>query len=207
MQTDSDTQSHSSKPEKRERVANTLRLVSWLNLWIQLAFGVGAVLTLVFAVTGRIFTRSVTPGVAGVGVINEGTTPGIGIGIFWAICGVIALLFTIYLAFRQTRFARRLRNPDPALHPKKADVVKLLRLGVIVGLAGMLLTILGGGVTIGVLLAKSITQPLGVATVIDPARYIRSLDVFVALANMNGITAHFVGTVASLGLYNWLHKE
>lgn len=205
MQTESDTQSHSSGLEKRERVANILRLVSWLSLWIQLAFGVGAVLTLAFAITGRIFTRSVTPA-AGVGVITQGTAPGLGIGIFWAVCGVIALLFTIYLAFRQTRFARRLRNPDSNLHPKKADVVQLLRLGVIVGLAGMLLTILGGGATLGVLLAKSITQPLGVATVIDPARYIRSLDIFVALANMNGITAHFVGTVASIGLFNWLHK-
>lgn len=207
MQTDSDTQSHSSKLEKRERVANILRLVSWLSLWIQLAFGVGAVLTLAFAITGRIFTRSVTPAVAGVGVISQGTTPGLGIGIFWAICGVIALLFTIYLAFRQTRFARRLRNPDSNLHPKKADVIQVLRLGIIVSLAGMLLTILGGGATLGVLLAKSITQPQGLTTVYDPARYIRSIDVFVALANMNGITAHFVGTVASLGLFNWLHKE
>ncbi len=206
MQTDSDTQSNSSKPEKRERVANILRLVSWLSLWIQLAFGVAAVLTLAFATTGRIFNQAVTP-TPGVGVVDQGTTPGLGIGNFWAVCGILTLLVAIYLAFRQTRFARRLRNPDSALHPKKAEVLQVLRLGVIVGLIGMLLTILGGGATLGVLLAKSITQPQALTTVINPARFIRPIDIFVALANMNGITAHFVGTVASLGLFNWLHKE
>ena len=206
MQTESDTQSHSSKLEKRERVANILRLVSWLSLWIQLGFGVGAVLTLAFAVTGRIFNQAVTV-TPGVGVDNLGTTPGLGIGNFWAICGIITLLVTVYLAFRQTRFARRLRNPDSALHPKKAEVLQVLRLGVILGLVGMLFSILGGGATLGVLLAKSISQPQALTTVVNPARFIRTIDIFVALANMNGITAHFVGTVACLGLYNWLHKE
>jgi hypothetical protein len=70
----------------------------------------------------------------------------------------------------------------------------------------MLLTILGGGAALGVLLAKSIAQPQGMA-IYDPTRIIRSLDVFVAMANMIGITGHFVGTIGSLGLFNWLHRQ
>mgnify|MGYP002780796667 CR=1 FL=1 len=81
----------------------------------------------------------------------------------------------------------------------------MLRLGVITGLIGMLLTILGMGATIGVLLAKSIAQPQGVA-IYDPNRIIRSLDVFVAAANTTGVAAHFVGVVVSLGMFNWLHR-
>ena len=209
MQTDSDTRSHNSKLEKLERVSTILRLVNWLSLWIQLGLGVAAVLTLMFAITGRSFSQALTPTLTpGAGVVNynQGTTPGIGIGIFWAVCGIVTLLFTIFLAFRQTRFAKRLRSPDSALHPKKADILQVLRLGIIAGLVGMLLTILGGGATLGVLLAKSVAQPQGVA-IYDPNRIIRSLDIFVALANMNGITAHFVGTVASLALFNWLHNQ
>lgn len=76
----------------------------------------------------------------------------------------------------------------------------------IVGLIGMLLSILGGGATLGVLLSKSVAQPQGVA-IYDPTRIIRSLDIFVALANMNAIAAHFVGTVTSLSLLNWLHRQ
>jgi hypothetical protein len=79
-------------------------------------------------------------------------------------------------------------------------------LGAIAGLVGMLLTILGGGATLGVLLAKSIAQPQGVA-IYDPNRIIRSLDIFVAMANMNGIAAHFIGTATSLGLLNWLYRQ
>ncbi|MCY7274330.1 MAG: DUF3611 family protein, partial [Phormidesmis sp. CAN_BIN44] len=34
----------------------------------------------------------------------------------------------------------------------------------------------------------------------------RSIDIMVAMANMSGITAHFVGTVASLSVFEWLHR-
>jgi hypothetical protein len=57
-----------------------------------------------------------------------------------------------------------------------------------------------------VLLSKSIAQPQGVA-IYDPTRIIRALDIFVAIANMRGIAAHFVGTGASAGLFIWLHPE
>lgn len=129
-----------------------------------------------------------------------------GIGIFWAVCGLIVLLPNLYFAFRWTRFARRLRQPNVAVHPSKAFVLQVLRWGVIIGLIGMLITILGEGSSLGVILAKSIAQPQGVA-IYDPVRVIRSVDVFVAMANFNGITAHFIGAAASLGLWNWLHTD
>ncbi|WP_414858394.1 DUF3611 family protein [Phormidesmis priestleyi] len=34
----------------------------------------------------------------------------------------------------------------------------------------------------------------------------RSVDVLVAMANMNGIAGHFVATVAALGLTSWLDR-
>jgi hypothetical protein len=193
---------------KRERIANTLRLVGWVSLWLQLALGAACVLMVLFAVSGRNFSQIVTrtPNTPSAGLVNSTPTPtpGSGLGIFWAFCGILALLFSIYLFFRVTRFARRLHNPNPALHPKKTEVIKLLKIVVVASLVGMLLTILGGGSSVGVLLEKSIAQPQGVA-IYDPNRIIRSLDIFVAMANMTGITAHFIGTVASLGLVNWLH--
>lgn len=192
---------------KLKRVANVLRLVGWLTFWIQLILFAAAALLLVLAASGRNFNQAAVapPGVEAVD-FNQGTTPGVGIGIFWAGCGILVLLFGIFIAFRQTRLARKLFNPNPSVHPKKSDVLQVLRLGVIVGLVGMLFTILGGGAALGVILSKSIAQPQGVA-IYDPTRIIRSLDIFVAMANMNGIAAHFVGTVASLGLINWLNRQ
>lgn len=204
MQTESDIRTFESK---RERIATILRLVGWVGVWIQLALVAASSLMLVLAISGRSFNQAVTQSPQ-TGVVNNAgaTTPGIGSGIFLAFLGVLALLFNVYLAFRQTRLARRLRQKNPSLHPKKAEVMGVLRLGIIVALVGMLLTILGGGATLGVLLSKSIAQPQGVA-IYDPTRIIRALDIFVAMANMNGIAAHFIGLVAGLGLLNWLHRQ
>jgi len=91
------------------------------------------------------------------------------------------------------------------LRPKKADTIQLLRLGVIVGLVGILLFLLGAGATLGVLVAKSVSQPPGVA-ITDPNRIVRALDVFVAVANVNGIAAHFVGTVSAIFLLERIHR-
>ncbi|MEB3215738.1 MAG: DUF3611 family protein [Nostocales cyanobacterium 94392] len=196
---------------KLERISNILRFSGWASFWLQLGLAAACSLMVIFAISGRSFNQAVTndvvvPGVAGTTQYTETTTPGLGISMFWAVCGILGLLFGIYLAFRLTRFARRLRNPNSEIHPKKAEVMKILRIGVIVGLVGMLLTILGGGSGLGVLLAKSIAQPQGVA-IYDPTRIIRPLDIFVAMANMCGIAAHFVGTITTLGLFNWLHPE
>lgn len=190
-----------------DRIANRLRFVGWASWWMQLGFGAVSVLMLLFAISGRSFSRAIAPA-PGVPVTGytQATTPGIGFSIFWAVCGILVLLFTIYLAFRLTRLAKRLRNPNPELHPKKVEVMQLLRIAIIAGFVGMLLTILGGGAGLGVLLSKSIAQPQGVA-IYDPNRVIRSLDIFVAMASMNGIVAHYVGTVASGGLFIWLHPQ
>ena len=193
---------------KLEQVANVLRIAGWTSLVIQIALAAASALMLLFAISGRSFNQAIAPsgGVIGAGAISTSSSaPGIGIGIFWAVCGLVVLLFGIYLAFRHTRFSKRLRNPNPAIHPQRAKVMEVLKLAVATGLIGILLTILGGGATIGVLLSKSIAQPQGVA-IYDPNRIIRSLDIFVAAANMTGITAHFVGTVASLSVFNWLHR-
>jgi hypothetical protein len=206
MQTRTERDSRSSK---LEQVTNVLRISGWAGVCLQLALAAAASLMLLFAISGRNFNQAIAPApgyVPGTRVVpTSATIPGIGIGIFWAVCGVLVLLFSAYLAFRQTRFAKRLRHPNPSIHPKRVEVMQVLRLGIIVGLTGMLLTILGGGATMGVLLSKSIAQPQGVA-IYDPNRIIRSLDIFVAMANMTGITAHFLGTVTSLGVFNWLHR-
>ncbi|OKH38261.1 hypothetical protein NIES2101_36135 [Calothrix sp. HK-06] len=194
---------------KLEQIGNILRLAGWIGFWVELGFAVAGGLTLLFAITGRSFNQTITPvtPVPGAAVnYTQSTTPGLGIGIFWAGCGILLLLFNVYLAFRQTRLARRLRNGDISTHPKKSEVMQIVRWGIIASLVGMLATIIGGGITLAVLLAKSIAVPQGVA-VIDPNRIIRALDIFVALANMNGITGNFVGLVAGLGILNWLYRE
>lgn len=190
MQIKSDT-SHSTAPNL-EGIANTFRLTGWISFWLQLALIVVAGLTLLFAISGR--------------NVSEVTYQGLGIGIFWAVCAVLALCFGAYLAFRYTRIGKRLTNPNSVVRPSKSDTIQLVRLGIMVGFVGMLLSILGAGATVGVLVAKAISQPPGVA-ITDPYKIIRALDVFVMVANLNGMTAHFVGAATSLWLLERAHRQ
>ncbi|MFN6568307.1 DUF3611 family protein [Dendronalium sp. ChiSLP03b] len=189
MQTESEVRSIAPATQG---IGNTIRFTGWIAFWVQLAIGVVSVLALLFALTGR-------------GLVQQQNT-GLGIGIFWAVCGILVLLFSLYWDFRYTRIGKALENPNPALHPSKADTTIILRLGIIVGLVGILLTLLGAGSTMLVLVAKSISQPPGVA-ITDPYRVIRPMDVFVAVADITGIAAHFVGTVASLWLLERVHQH
>lgn len=180
-----ETRSETRLASKLQGIAATLRTVGWLSCWLQLLLGISAVFALGFALTGRNF--------------SEGGSAGTGIGIFFAAGGILTLLFNTFLAFRCTRLARRLRQPDANLHPKKIEVSQVLRLGVIMGIVGMILTLMGGGASVGVLLAKSFARPQGL-TVYDPQMMIRTVDVLVNAANLNGITGNLVGTIASLWL-------
>ncbi|MGM3309352.1 DUF3611 family protein [Anabaena sp. WFMT] len=208
MHTDeTEVRSHEIEPEKRshsqhqaslalkpklEDIAKTIRLTGWITFWIQLALSMVCGLALLFTITGRDFAQQ--------------PNTGIGVGIFWCVWGILVLLFSIFWNYRYTRFGKRLANPNPTLHPSKAQTVRAIRLGIIVGLLGMLLSIFGAGATVSVLVAKSVSQPPGVA-ITDPYRIIRAMDVFVAVANVNAIAAHFVGTVGSIFLLERVHQH
>ena len=185
------TVEHTQSP-KLYGIANTIRFTGWITFWIQLGLTVVTSLTLLFAFTGRAFA--------------DQPNPGLGVGVFWAVCGAIALLFSVYWDFRYTRIGKGLANPNPALHPSKADTTRAIRLAIIVSLVGILLSLIGAGATLSVLVAKSISQPPGVA-ITDPNKIIRALDVFVMVANINGIAAHFVGAIASIWLLERVHQH
>ncbi|MBD2567212.1 DUF3611 family protein [Anabaena lutea] len=196
MHTESEVRSHNqhqaSLAPKLQDIAKTINLTGWLSFWVQLGLAVVSGLVLLFAITGRDFAQQ--------------QNAGLGVGIFWGICGMLVLLFSVYWNFRYTRFGKRLANPNSTLHPSKAETVSMIRLGIIIGLVGMLLSIFGAGATVVVLVGKSVSQPPGVA-ITDPYRIIRAMDVFVEVANINGIAAHFVGTVASLWLLEQVHQH
>jgi hypothetical protein len=192
MQPDTEVRSLAPLQHKLHQIANTIRLTGWITLWIQLALALVSGLTLLFAATGREVTTQ--------------PNPGLGIGTFWAVFGILILLFSVFWDFRYTRIGRRLDNRNPSLHPSKADTTRAIRLGIMVGLVGMLITILGAGTSVSGLLAKAVSQPPGVA-ITDPNKIIRALDVFIVVANINGIAAHFVGTVASIWLLEKVHPH
>lgn len=176
----------------KQQFAATFRMVSRISFWVQLALAAVSGIALLFAM----FSRNVT---------TQTDNPVTGFGIFLAIVGILVLGFRVYLAFRYRRLAKRLQAPNPELHPRREDIIQVLRIGLIVSLVGVLLAFLASEVTVVAVLAKALALPQGVA-VYQPRNAIRSLDIFVVLANVNMIGAHFVGGITSLGLLNWLEQ-
>ncbi|MGB5963429.1 MAG: DUF3611 family protein [Coleofasciculaceae cyanobacterium] len=190
--------SESSLPPALQRVALSLRTFGGISFWLQLVLGVISGLILVFATVSGSIGRA--PNQAG----NQGT----GFGIFFAICGLVTLGVGAYFAFRYTRISKDLLLSNAAGRPSKADTLQIIRLGLIVNLVGMLLTIVGAQAIVGSILAKSLSQPQGALGIgaIDLNRFVQPLDLFVVQANTNTIAAHFVGITASLWLFNRVNR-
>jgi|SRR4028119_1930856 hypothetical protein len=188
----------SSLPPALQRVAFALRTFGGISFWLQLVLGVISSLILVFAsISGSVGRQA-----------NQGNNQGTGFGIFFAICGLVTLGVGAYFAFRYSRLSRQLLESNAAGRPSKGETLQLIRLGLIVNLVGMLLTIVGAQAIVGSILAKSLSQPqgaLGLGT-LDLNRFVQPLDLFVVQANTNTIAAHFVGIAASLWLFNRVNR-
>jgi hypothetical protein len=180
---------YSQLPTK-QRFARTLRFLSRISFWGQLVLGGGAGLTLLLIMFSRSFG-------------TQTNSAAIGFSIFLAFLALGALTFRIYWAWRYTQLSRRLQLADPNLHPKRRKIIQLLRLGLLASLIGLLLSFLASELTITAILAKAIAQPQGVA-VYDPEKIVRALDIFLILANVNIAAAHFLGSINSLGLLEWI---
>lgn len=186
----------SSLPAALQQIAVAFRLAGWLSFWTQLVLAVVSTLVLLFASV----SRDAVP--------QNQQNPGTGFGIFLAVSALITLGLGVYLAFRYTRIARQLRSANPSNRPRKLETVKILRLGLIVNLVGILLSLLGAQAIAGTLLLKSLSVPqIGFgAGLTAPQALIRPLDIFVVQANTNTVAAHFCGLVASLFLLNRITK-
>jgi len=168
----------------------TFRLFSRFSFWIQLFFGAVSGIVLLFAMLGR-------------NMSEQTNNAGIGFGVFLAIIGLLLLCFRIFWDFRYRLLGRFLHAENSQVDPSKEHITHTLRVGLISSLVGVLIAFVASEETVAVVLAKTLSQPQALAAY-TPENVIRSLDIFVTMANVNLIGAHFFGAVTSLGLLNWV---
>ncbi|MEB3210676.1 MAG: DUF3611 family protein [Leptolyngbyaceae bacterium] len=186
-------------PPALRRISGAFRLFGWVSFWAQAVLAVVSTLVLVFS--------SVVIGFQTTGQQGPRDNPGAGAGLFLAILGLLGLYAGVYWAFRYTRLARKLRAIDGRDRPKPGDVIQTLRLGLIINLVGMLLTLLGGEALIGSLVAKALSQPQGRAFFENITQAIQPLDIWVVQANINIALAHFIGIAISLWLVQVMGRQ
>lgn len=179
-----------SQPLTQSEFVATFRLFSRFSFWIQLFFGAVSGIVLLFAMLGR-------------NMSEQTNNAGIGFGIFLAIVGLLLLCFRIFWDFRYRLLGRLLHAENSQVYPSKEHITHTLRIGLVSSLVGVLIAFVASEETVAVVLAKTLSQPQAMAAY-APENVIRSLDIFVTMANVNLIGAHFFGAVTSLGLLNWV---
>ncbi|WP_330204870.1 DUF3611 family protein [Cyanobacterium sp. Dongsha4] len=172
-----------SLPPAIQKVSRNLQLWGFWSFWLQLVLGIISAVTLLFA-TPALFEA-------------KENTRGIQFGIFSAFISVLLLTVAIVLAFRYGKIGRKIENRDPALRPKKSETIRLIRIGLIFNLVGMLFAIIGAETLVGLALAKLLTLAPQLISP-NPQQFVNSLDLLIIQANTNTITAHFTGIVTSL---------
>lgn len=178
-----DSQITQSLPPAIQKVSRNLQLWGFWSFWLQLVLGIISAVTLLFA-TPALFEA-------------KERTSGIQFGIFSAFISVLLLTVAIVLAFRYGKIGRKIENRDPALRPKKSETIRLIRIGLIFNLIGMLFAIIGAETLVGLALAKLLTLAPQLISP-NPQQFVNSLDLLIIQANTNTITAHFTGIVTSL---------
>ncbi len=179
-------------PVAVQRASNDIKWAGRVGFWVQLVLGVISTVTVLFA-SPTLLESNVT------------SSQGSGFGIFCAVCGLITLGIGIYFSVRYLGIAKKLKNTNPGLRPNKSDTIKVIRMGLLVNLIGMALTIIGAEAIVGIVLAKSLARPQ-LALGSDPKEFVNSIDLLIVQANTNTIAAHFAGIVSSLLLLNRITK-
>ncbi|MDG2617688.1 DUF3611 family protein [Thermoleptolyngbya sichuanensis XZ-Cy5] len=185
-----------TKPDLRSPANRALDLsrafwwVGLLSVLLQMGLGAAAVAALVSASRSNL-------------VLDEPPVRGIGIGIFWAVCGCVLLLVAIANAFRYIRISQCLRRLDLEQHPKTIALVRLLRVGIVLGLVGALVTLVGAEVSIATLMTQAETS----SALANTQGFVRILNLQVVAANLHLVAAHFAGLTLSLGLYDWFRRQ
>jgi len=182
---------HAEFPAPLIKLATAFRFYGWIGFWLQLVMAFWAAIALLLTISGQAFSRDASSGT--------------GFSIFWAICGIAFLAIGILFDVRYILMARGLMHePGGLLHPRKSGAMRMLRWGTLVGFVGILLALLGSGASVWVLVAKTVSQPPGVA-ILDPNKIVRAMDVFVVLANITLIAAHLIGTIIAFWLLDRVH--
>jgi len=155
-------------PPAVRRIASSFRVVGWVSFWVQVVLAAISSLVLLFA-SINLGARSGT----------GGGNPGTGVGLLLASLGLGAVYLSAFWAFRYTRLSRRLRSRDTAKRPSPKDAIQALRLGTVISMVGMLITLFGSQALIGSLLGKALAQPQG-GTVFVPGninQYVEAFDI------------------------------
>jgi hypothetical protein len=174
------------------RVVLAFRRWGWASFWTQVVLCVVSSVVLLQLFLFPRVNQAGTP-------TGLDTSPASLPGLSFAWVGIAVLGASIFWNYRYTQMAKKLRSPD---RPTKSQTIFQIKIGLIINLIGMFVTLLGAFAIIG---ALTLRAGQGQAVLPGAGSFnsvIQPLDFQIIQASFNIIFAHFVGLVVSLWLLN-----
>ena len=187
-----------SNPLTVQQVSDSFRVIGWVSFWFQVVLAViSAGILLVAGLSNR--PSGPTP--------NNPASPvaGSGFGVLFAGIGLLLLLGSIYYAYQYTRTARQLLAIDTAARPKKSETMQILKIGLVVSMVGMLLTLFGAFGFVGGLFIKASRQA-GAISLTTTSPFINAFDILTVQMILLILLALFVGITTPLWLMNRISR-
>ncbi|MFZ3181870.1 MAG: DUF3611 family protein [Methylocystis silviterrae] len=161
-----------------------IRLMGWIGFWLDFVLAFLTAPLLAFGAVGQSISSTVW--------VSD--------PIHWGYFGLGLLFASLFLdLFSTIASGRLMRDPASMLAADQPTALWFLGLGSLVNVLGSMVSFIGVGLSIALLVAKTVSQPPGIA-ITDPDRIVRALDVFVLMANFNLLLAHFIGAGAAVWL-------
>ncbi|AZG76390.1 DUF3611 family protein [Methylocystis rosea] len=161
-----------------------IRLMGWLGFWLDFVLAFLTAPLLAFGAVGQSISSTVW--------VSD--------PIHWGYFGLGLLFASLFLdLFSTIASGRLMRDPASVLGADQSAALWFLGVGSLVNVLGSVVSFIGVGLSIALLVAKTVSQPPGIA-ITDPDRIVRALDVFILMANFNLLLAHFVGAGAAVWL-------
>ncbi|MGD9659066.1 MAG: DUF3611 family protein [Methylocystis sp.] len=168
-------------------LARRIRLMGWMGFWLDFVLAFLTAPLLAFGAVGQ----------------SISSTTWVSDPIHWGYFGLALLFASLFIDFFSTIASGRLiSDPAGALAADQPAALWFLGVGSVVNILGAVVSFIGVGLSIALLVAKTVSQPPGIA-ITDPDKIVRALDIFILMANFNLLVAHFIGAGASV----WLSME
>lgn len=168
-------------------LARRIRLAGWIGFWLDFVLGFLTAPLLAFGAVGQSISSTIW--------VSD--------PIHWGYFGLALLFASLFLDFFSTVASGRLvSDPESVLAADQPMALWFLGVGSLINICGAIVSFIGVGLSIALLVAKTVSQPPGIA-ITDPDKIVRALDVFILMANFNLLVAHFIGAGAAV----WLSIE
>ena len=111
--------------------------------------------------------------------------------------GILFVFLGAFWGFRYVRLGRKLSSSNPDLRPKPKDAARAVRIGTLISMVGMLLTIFSAQSVVALVWLQALSQVNNNNINFKP---INAVEIAVIFSAVNTMFAHFLGLCASLWL-------